>query len=143
LTILRWFFVGLSLTWSFFLISCSEVLHRETPLLKTTIDLGTTIKTIAPINGKQTLITRIQSPEQILRQTIFSLEKLLGKPSFRRDEGDAIVFQYSQDWCIFDVVFYGNDEAKTASYYEFRTTDGRDLNILECLHKVVTGQLEK
>jgi hypothetical protein len=89
---------------------------------------------------KQAVIARIRSPEEILKQTIVKVEELLGKPRFKRSEGDVVVFQYGQDWCIFDVVFYGEEKSKTASYYEFRTTDGRDLNILECLQKVIVNK---
>ena len=140
MSIFRHWFLGCALTCSFFLIGCSEVAYKEITALKTAVDLETKITTGTSINKQQALITRMRSPEEILKQTIFSVEQLIGKPSFRRNEGDAIVFQYSQDWCIFDVVFYGKGEAKTASYYEFRTTDGRNLNILECLQKVIKGQ---
>jgi hypothetical protein len=143
MSIFRHWFLGCALTCSFFLIGCSEVAYKEITSLKTAVDLETKITTGTSINKQQALITRMRSPEEILKQTIFSVEQLIGKPSFRRNEGDAIVFQYSQDWCIFDVVFYGKGEAKTASYYEFRTTDGRNLNIIECLDKVVTGQPKK
>ena len=142
ITIFRRWFVGCALTCSVFLIGCSEVAYKEITSLKTAPDLETQITMGTSINKQQTVITRIRSPEEILKQTIFSVEQLMGKPSFRRKEGNGIVFQYSQDWCIFDVVFYGKGEAKTASYYEFRTTDGRDLNILECLHKLATRQLK-
>jgi hypothetical protein len=143
MSIFRYWFLGCALTCSFFLVGCSEVAYKKITSVKTGVDQETRITAGASINKQQTVITRMRSPEEILKQTIYSVEQLIGKPGFRRNEGDAIVFQYSQDWCIFDVVFYGKGEAKTASYYEFRTTDGRDLNIIECLHKVITGQSKK
>lgn len=138
-TLPKWF-LGFSLACSLFLISCSEIGYREIASGKKAVGLESKIKIDEITDKQQTIIARIRSPEEILKQTIFNMEELVGKPSFKRVEGDAVVFQYSQDWCIFDVVFYGNGKTKTASYYEFRTTDGRNLNTLECLQKMITGK---
>jgi hypothetical protein len=132
--------VGFSLTCSFLLISCSEIAYKQISTVKTAVSSEAKINIDEIKIQKQTVIARIRSPEEILKQTIVKVEELLGKPSFKRSEGDVVVFQYGQDWCIFDVVFYGEGKSKTASYYEFRTTDGRGLNILECLQKVIVNK---
>ena len=62
---------------------------------------------------------------------------LIGKAHFTRREGNAVVLQYKKDWCVLDIFFYGHEGQQESTYYEFRSREKTDMNISECINKMV------
>ena len=83
------------------------------------------------------VITRVMNPKVLLKKTLNGVENLIGKADFVRREGSAVVLQYKKDWCILDIFFYGREGQQESTYYEFRSKEKTDMNISDCIYKMV------
>ena len=83
------------------------------------------------------VIARVVNPKVLLKKTLNGVEDLIGKAHFTRREGNAIVLQYKKDWCVLDIFFYGREGQQESTYYEFRSREKTDINISECINKMV------
>ena len=83
------------------------------------------------------VIARVMNPKVLLKKTLQGVEKLIGKADFVRREGTAVVLQYKRDWCILDIFFYGREGQQESTYYEFRSKGKTDMNISDCIYKMV------
>ena len=84
------------------------------------------------------LVTR--PPTVFLRKTILKVKELFGKPDFTRKEGQALVLQYQTDLCILDIFFYGKNETKVSTYFEFRPRNNIKINIQKCMNRMLTSK---
>ncbi len=83
------------------------------------------------------VIARVMNPTVLLKKTLNGVEDLIGKAHFTRREGNAVVLQYKKDWCVLDIFFYGHEGQQESTYYEFRSREKTDINISECINKMV------
>ena len=83
------------------------------------------------------VIARVMNPKVLLKKTLNGVEDLIGKAHFTRREGNAVVLQYKKDWCVLDIFFYGHEGQQESTYYEFRSREKTDINISECINKMV------
>ena len=83
------------------------------------------------------VIARVVNPKVLLKKTLNGVEDLIGKAHFTRREGNAVVLQYKKDWCVLDIFFYGREGQQESTYYEFRSREKSDINISECINKMV------
>ena len=83
------------------------------------------------------IIARVMNPKILLKKTLNGVEDLIGKAHFTRREGNAVVLQYKKDWCVLDIFFYGRKGQQESTYYEFRSREKTDMNISECINKMV------
>ena len=83
------------------------------------------------------VIARVMNPKILLKKTLNGVEDLIGKAHFTRREGNAVVLQYKEDWCVLDIFFYGREGQQESTYYEFRSREKTDMNISECINKMV------
>jgi hypothetical protein len=83
------------------------------------------------------VIARVMHPKVLLKKTLNGVEDLIGKAHFTRREGNAVVLQYKKDWCVLDIFFYGREGQQESTYYEFRSREKTDINISECINKMV------
>ena len=84
-------------------------------------------------------IARVMNPKILLKKTLNGVEDLIGKAHFTRREGNAVVLQYKKDWCVLDIFFYGREGQQESTYYEFRSREKTDMNISECINKMVNN----
>ena len=106
-----------------------EVIPEKTVPKKVT---GPSVKT-------SRVIARVMNPKILLRKTLNGVEDLIGKAHFTRREGNAVVLQYKKDWCVLDIFFYGREGQQESTYYEFRSREKTDMNISECINKMVNN----
>ena len=106
-----------------------EVIPEKTVPKKVT---GPSVKT-------SRVIARVMNPKILLKKTLNGVEDLIGKAHFTRREGNAIVLQYKKDWCVLDIFFYGREGQQESTYYEFRSREKTDMNISECINKMVNN----
>ena len=85
------------------------------------------------------VIARVVNPKILLKKTLNGVENLIGKAHFTRREGTAVVLQYKKDWCVLDIFFYGREGQQESTYYEFRSREKTDMNISECIDKMVNN----
>ena len=85
------------------------------------------------------VIARVVNPKILLKKTLNGVESLIGKAHFTRREGNAVVLQYKKDWCVLDIFFYGREGQQESTYYEFRSREKTDINISECIDKLVNN----
>ena len=85
------------------------------------------------------VIARVMNPKILLKKTLNGVEDLIGKAHFTRREGNAVVLQYKKDWCVLDIFFYGREGQQESTYYEFRSREKTDMNISECINKMVNN----
>ena len=85
------------------------------------------------------VIARVMNPKILLKKTLNGVEDLIGKAHFTRREGNAVVLQYKKDWCVLDIFFYGREGQQESTYYEFRSREKTDMNISECINKIVNN----
>ena len=85
------------------------------------------------------VIARVVNPKILLKKTLNGVESLIGKAHFTRREGNAVVLQYKKDWCVLDIFFYGREGQQESIYYEFRSREKTDMNISECIDKMVNN----
>ena len=104
-----------------------EVIPEKTVPKKVT---GPSVKT-------SRVIARVMNPKILLKKTLNGVEDLIGKAHFMRREGNAVVLQYKKDWCVLDIFFYGREGQQESTYYEFRSRERTDMNISECINKMV------
>ena len=104
-----------------------EVIPEKTVPKKVT---GPSVKT-------SRVIARVMNPKILLKKTLNGVEDLIGKAHFTRREGNAVVLQYKKDWCVLDIFFYGREGQQESTYYEFRSREKTDMNISECINKMV------
>ena len=83
------------------------------------------------------VIARVMNPKVLLKKTLDGVEDLIGKAHFKRREGNALVLQYKKDFCILDIFFYGREGQQESTYYEFRSREKTNVNIPECINKMV------
>ena len=83
------------------------------------------------------VIARVMNPKVLLKKTLNGVEDLIGKAHFKRREGNAVVLQYKKEFCILDVFFYGREGQQESTYYEFRSREKANVNIPECINKMV------
>ena len=83
------------------------------------------------------VIARVMNPKVLLKKTLTGVEDLIGEAHFKRREGNAIVLQYKKDFCILDIFFYGREGQQESTYYEFRSREKTNVNIPECINKMV------
>ena len=83
------------------------------------------------------VIARVMNPKVLLKKTLNGVEDLIGKAHFKRKEGNAVVLQYKKDFCILDIFFYGREGQQESTYYEFRSREKTNVNIPECINKMV------
>ncbi|MFL2918424.1 MAG: hypothetical protein ACJZ2I_09300 [Thalassobaculaceae bacterium] len=106
-----------------------EVIPEKTVPKKVT---GPSVKT-------SRVIARVMNPKILLKKTLNGVEDLIGKAHFTRREGNAVVLQYKKDWCVLDIFFYGREGQQESTYYEFRSREETDMNISECINKIVNN----
>ena len=106
-----------------------EVIPEKTVPKKVT---GPSVKT-------SRVIARVMNPKILLKKTLNGVEDLIGKAHFTRREGNAVVLQYKKDWCVLDIFFYGREGQQESTYYEFRSREKTDMNISECINKMVNN----
>ena len=106
-----------------------EVIPKKTVPKKVT---GPSVKT-------SRVIARVMNPKILLKKTLNGVEDLIGKAHFTRREGNAVVLQYKKDWCVLDIFFYGREGQQESTYYEFRSREKTDMNISECINKMVNN----
>ena len=106
-----------------------EVIPEKTVPKKVT---GPSVKT-------SRVIARVMNPKILLKKTLNGVEDLIGKAHFIRREGNAVVLQYKKDWCVLDIFFYGREGQQESTYYEFRSREKTDMNISECINKMVNN----
>ena len=106
-----------------------EVIPEKTVPKKVT---GPSVKT-------SRVIARVMNPKILLKKTLNGVEDLIGKAHFTRREGNAVVLQYKKDWCVLDIFFYGREGQQESTYYEFRPREKTDMNISECINKMVNN----
>ena len=106
-----------------------EVIPEKTVPKKVT---GPSVKT-------SKVIARVMNPKILLKKTLNGVEDLIGKAHFTRREGNAVVLQYKKDWCVLDIFFYGREGQQESTYYEFRSREKTDMNISECINKMVNN----
>jgi len=106
-----------------------EVIPEKTVPKKVT---GPSVKT-------SRVIARVMNPKILLKKTLNRVEDLIGKAHFTRREGNAVVLQYKKDWCVLDIFFYGREGQQESTYYEFRSREKTDMNISECINKMVNN----
>ena len=106
-----------------------EVIPEKTVPKKVT---GPSVKT-------SRVIARVMNPKILLKKTLNGVEDLIGKAHFTRREGNAVVLQYKKDWCVLDIFFYGREGQQESTYYEFRSREKTDINISECINKMVNN----
>ena len=106
-----------------------EVIPEKTVPKKVT---GPSVKT-------SRVIARVMNPKILLKKTLNGVEDLIGKAHFTRREGNAVVLQYKIDWCVLDIFFYGREGQQESTYYEFRSREKTDMNISECINKMVNN----
>lgn len=106
-----------------------EVIPEKTVPKKVT---GPSVKT-------SRVIARVMNPKILLKKTLNGVEDLIGKAHFTRREGNAVVLQYKKDWCVLDIFFYGREGQQESTYYEFRSREKTDMNISECINKIVNN----
>ena len=85
------------------------------------------------------VIAQVMNPKILLKKTLNGVEDLIGKAHFTRREGNAVVLQYKKDWCVLDIFFYGREGQQESTYYEFRSREKTDINISECIDKLVNN----
>ena len=83
------------------------------------------------------VIARVMNPKVLLKKTLTGVEDLIGEAHFKRREGNAVVLQYKKDFCILDIFFYGREGQQESTYYEFRSREKTNVNIPECINKMV------
>ena len=96
-------------------------------------------KVTAPSVQTSKVIARVMNPKILLKKTLNGVEDLIGKAHFTRREGNAVVLQYKKDWCVLDIFFYGREGQQESTYYEFRSREKTDMNISECINKMVNN----
>ena len=96
-------------------------------------------KVTAPSVQTSRVIARVMNPKILLKKTLNGVEDLIGKAHFTRREGNALVLQYKKDWCVLDIFFYGREGQQESTYYEFRSREKTDMNISECINKMVNN----
>ena len=96
-------------------------------------------KVMGPSAQTSKVIARIMNPKILLKKTLNGVEDLIGKAHFTRREGNAVVLQYRKDWCVLDIFFYGREGQQESTYYEFRSREKTDMNISECIDKMVNN----
>ena len=106
-----------------------EVIPEKTVPKKVT---GPSVKT-------SRVIARVMNPKILLKKTLNGVEELIGKAHFTRREGNAVVLQYKKDWCVLDIFFYGREGQQESTYYEFRSREKTDMNMSECINKMVNN----
>ena len=106
-----------------------EVIPEKTVAKKVT---GPSVKT-------SRVIARVMNPKILLKKTLNGVEDLIGKAHFTRREGNTVVLQYKKDWCVLDIFFYGREGQQESTYYEFRSREKTDMNISECINKMVNN----
>ena len=96
-------------------------------------------KVTGPSVETSKVIARVINPKILLKKTLNGVEDLIGKAHFTRREGNALVLQYKKDWCVLDIFFYGREGQQESTYYEFRSREKTDMNISECINKMVNN----
>ena len=96
-------------------------------------------KVTGPSVKTSRVIARVMNPKILLKKTLNGVEDLIGKAHFTRREGNALVLQYKKDWCVLDIFFYGREGQQESTYYEFRSREKTDMNISECINKMVNN----
>ena len=96
-------------------------------------------KVTGPSAQTSRVIARVMNPKILLKKTLNGVEDLIGKAHFTRREGNAVVLQYKKDWCVLDIFFYGREGQQESTYYEFRSREKTDMNISECINKMVNN----
>ena len=96
-------------------------------------------KVTGPSVQTSRVIARVMNPKILLKKTLNGVEDLIGKAHFTRREGNAVVLQYKKDWCVLDIFFYGREGQQESTYYEFRSREKTDMNISECINKMVNN----
>ena len=96
-------------------------------------------KVTGPLVKTSRVIARVMNPKILLKKTLNGVEDLIGKAHFTRREGNAVVLQYKKDWCVLDIFFYGREGQQESTYYEFRSREKTDMNISECINKMVNN----
>ena len=96
-------------------------------------------KVTGPSAQTSRVIARVMNPKILLKKTLNGVEDLIGKAHFTRREGNAVVLQYKKDWCVLDIFFYGREGQQESTYYEFRSREKTDMNISECINKIVNN----
>ena len=96
-------------------------------------------KVTGPSAQTSRVIARVMNPKILLKKTLNGVEDLIGKAHFIRREGNAVVLQYKKDWCVLDIFFYGREGQQESTYYEFRSREKTDMNISECINKIVNN----
>ena len=96
-------------------------------------------KETGPSAQTSRVIARVMNPKILLKKTLNGVEDLIGKAHFTRREGNAVVLQYKKDWCVLDIFFYGREGQQESTYYEFRSREKTDMNISECINKMVNN----
>ena len=96
-------------------------------------------KVTGPSAQTSRVLARVMNPKILLKKTLNGVEDLIGKAHFTRREGNAVVLQYKKDWCVLDIFFYGREGQQESTYYEFRSREKTDMNISECINKMVNN----
>jgi hypothetical protein len=123
--------------------SCSSEELVENKYKKITESTEVEPKKALPKQVKETalptsrVIARVMNPKVLLKKTLNGVEDLIGVAHFERREGNAVVLQYRKDLCILDIFFYGRAGQQESTYYEFRSREKTNLNISECINKMV------
>ena len=96
-------------------------------------------KVTCPSVKTSRVIALVMNPIILLKKKLNGVEDLIGKAHFTRREGNAVVLQYKKDWCVLDIFFYGREGQQEYNYYEFRSIEKTDINISECINKMVNN----
>lgn len=85
------------------------------------------------------------APESLTRLTVEEVTYLFGKPTMKRRDAEALVWQYKARGCVVDFYFYQEGPAPApVSYVDFRGSEfGADVdeNHAACLGRIASGDV--
>ena len=113
----------------------SDIVHNKPTILQSTQQ-----NQAISGNTKAKRVEKTPASAVFLRKTILKVKELFGKPDFTRKEGQALVLQYQTDLCILDIFFYGKNETKVSTYFEFRPRNNIKINIQKCMNRMLTSK---
>jgi hypothetical protein len=138
-------YLGVVLISGFSLMSCSEreeknqvtsdVVNNKPKMLQSTLK-----NQAISDNKKANKFEENLHPSVFLKKTVLKIKELVGKPDFTRKEGQALVLQYQSDLCILDIFFYGTNETKISTYFEFRPRNNIKINVQKCMNTMLTKE---
>jgi hypothetical protein len=72
-------------------------------------------------------------PERLVGLAAMSIQKMLGRPDFKRRDPPAEIWQYRKSGCFLDVFLYLNEDIYRVSHVEARGRSIEEVSGTECL----------